>query len=243
MVNDMRVDATDLGHTGTSHSTESSTHSTPATEFSTSSSFVLPPETEEMRLRRAQSDLASSEIGNRLLKGWAMLGEECPNPLCYGVPLCRPPKAGGEKDPRKECVVCGEIYLTETDWAGREKLVVMRPPEALVPDKKEKQNAVDLPQPEVPIIVRNAPSVVVPEPRPALPAPQSTPGQKPTDTLLEEARTALEKTITTLSQRLTSVSSHPAFDPVLLGQIAEALGKATYALSQVRALQSAELGR
>ena len=51
--------------------------------------------------RRQQSDRASTEIGNRLLSGWAMLADECANPECYGVPLVRPPKPGGGKDPRK----------------------------------------------------------------------------------------------------------------------------------------------
>jgi uncharacterized Zn finger protein (UPF0148 family) len=51
--------------------------------------------------RRQQSDAASIEIGKRLLKGWAMLADECPNGGCYGIPLVRPPKVGNEKDPRK----------------------------------------------------------------------------------------------------------------------------------------------
>ena len=77
--------------------------STPPTEFSDipgSPTFIPLEESEESRRRRAQSDQASSEIGKKLLQGWAMLGEECPNVSCYGVPLVRPPKAGGEKDPR-----------------------------------------------------------------------------------------------------------------------------------------------
>lgn len=37
---------------------------------------------------------ASSDLG------WAMLADECPNVDCYGVPLVRPPRAGG-RDPRK----------------------------------------------------------------------------------------------------------------------------------------------
>lgn len=37
-----------------------------------------------------------------------MLAEECPNEYCYGVPLVRPPKAGGGKDPRK---VTGSLVI------------------------------------------------------------------------------------------------------------------------------------
>ena len=88
------------------HSSESyiSRSSTPPTEISEalgSPIFAPPPETVETRRRREQSDRASSEIGKKLLKGWAMLGEECPNEDCYGIPLVRPPKSGNDKNPRK----------------------------------------------------------------------------------------------------------------------------------------------
>jgi hypothetical protein len=70
--------------------------STPLTDISSShphdEEFVLPPPTEEMLARRAQSDYASAEIGKKLLQGWAMLADECPNSTCYGVPLLRPPR-------------------------------------------------------------------------------------------------------------------------------------------------------
>lgn len=80
--------------------------STPPTEISStlsSPTFALPADTEESLRRRRQSDMASTEIGNRLLKGWAMLGDECPRETCFGIPLVRPPKPGGGKDPRKVC--------------------------------------------------------------------------------------------------------------------------------------------
>lgn len=78
--------------------------STPPTEVSqapSSPTFAPPTDMAEVLRRRQQSDMASAEIGRRMLKGWAMLADECPNPNCYGIPLVRPPKAGGEKDPRK----------------------------------------------------------------------------------------------------------------------------------------------
>lgn len=78
-----------------------------------------------------------------------MLAEECPNERCFGVPLVRPPKPGGEKDPRKvrrsmspntsrlilgqECVICKTVYVTEVDWAGRERLVPENSVEDVVP--------------------------------------------------------------------------------------------------------------
>ncbi|KAJ3528381.1 hypothetical protein NMY22_g9436 [Coprinellus aureogranulatus] len=83
--------------------------STPLTEVDNEEEdedeFVLPPESEESRRRREQSDRASAEIGNRLLRGWAMLGDECPNESCLGIPLVRPPnKPDGERDSRKVCL-------------------------------------------------------------------------------------------------------------------------------------------
>jgi len=44
-----------------------------------------------------------------------MLADECPRSTCYGIPLVRPPKTGRDKDPRKECVVCGTVYVTGTE--------------------------------------------------------------------------------------------------------------------------------
>jgi hypothetical protein len=71
-----------------------------------SSPSNLPPDTEELLDRRQRLDAASSEIGKRLLKGWAMLSDECPNEGCYYVPLVRPPNTGGGKDPRKVITPC-----------------------------------------------------------------------------------------------------------------------------------------
>lgn len=104
--------------------------STPPTEMSSalsSPTFAPPIDTEETIRRRQQSDQASAEIGKRLLKGWAMLGEECPNIRCYGIPLVRPPKGGEERDPRKECVICGTVYVTDVS-EGWQRLVPVPPP-------------------------------------------------------------------------------------------------------------------
>ena len=77
--------------------------STPPTEVSStfSSPVFAPVDTQEILRRRQQSDQASIEIGKRMLKGWAMLADECPNSTCYGIPLVRPPKTGAGVDPRK----------------------------------------------------------------------------------------------------------------------------------------------
>jgi len=76
--------------------------STPPTDVTPPPSppWVPPPPTAEQLRRRAQSDMASREIGAKMLRGYAMLADECPNSACYGIPLVRPPKQGGT-DPRK----------------------------------------------------------------------------------------------------------------------------------------------
>ncbi|KAF9515436.1 hypothetical protein BS47DRAFT_785945 [Hydnum rufescens UP504] len=91
-----------------------SRESTPPTDISDLAEEVgLLPVTEDILQRRAQSDRASTEIGQRLLQGWAMLADGCPNPACYGVPLVRPPKRLDEGNSgAKECVVCGTIYAS-----------------------------------------------------------------------------------------------------------------------------------
>ena len=97
--------------------------STPPTELSSvviSPVFAPIPTAESMR-RRQQSDAASAEIGNRLLKGWAMLADECPSVGCYGIPLVRPPKAGGGKDPKKvgtSFVADGNLFFTMKPSSG-----------------------------------------------------------------------------------------------------------------------------
>ncbi|PAV21069.1 sjogrens syndrome scleroderma autoantigen 1 family [Pyrrhoderma noxium] len=113
------------------HSSSASTisrSSTPPTDLSSnpeSPDFALPVESAESIRRRQQSDEASSEIGKRLLRGWAMLADECPNEHCYGIPLVRPPLPGG-KDPRKECVICNRIYVDEKDAAELERLIATK---------------------------------------------------------------------------------------------------------------------
>lgn len=80
--------------------------STPPTDVTPPPSppFVLPPPSEEMIRRRAQSDRASQEIGNRMLRGWTMLADECINTSCHGIPLMRSP--GGNP-------IKAQIFLTE----------------------------------------------------------------------------------------------------------------------------------
>ncbi len=86
----------------TQHS-RSSTPPTPLSNGPASETFTIPPPSEETIRRREQSDLAARLIAQKMLQGYAMLGDECPSPECIGVPLVRPPKRGGGKSSAKVC--------------------------------------------------------------------------------------------------------------------------------------------
>ncbi|KAJ7095301.1 hypothetical protein B0H15DRAFT_104476 [Mycena belliarum] len=250
-----------------SASVSSSSHlsrsSTPPTEVSSTPSspvFTLPAETEESRQRREQSDAASSAIGQRLLKGWAMLADECPNVSCFGVPLVRPPKAGGGKDPRKECVICATVYVTEVDWAGRERLIPDESTKSMVTPvtgNKGKAPELDLADPELGALHVETRSSAIPQPfngpgEPKIIVQRPSPniyssGQMSSSmgrldsiqTALDESAHGLESTLRALSQRLSSLTSeHP--DPASIGSVADTISKVVQALSQVKQLQWAE---
>ncbi|KAJ7068188.1 hypothetical protein C8F01DRAFT_1117230 [Mycena amicta] len=221
----------------TSSSSTISRSSTPPTEVSEASEFVLPPDTDESRRRREQSDAASSAIGERLLKGWAMLAEECPAPTCFGVPLVRPPKAGRDKDPRKECVICGTVYLTEVDWAGREILV----PEKQVPAPQPVATPAQV-QPVEKLPNRSEPTssqVVLP----FFPGVQTQSTMKGTlDTMtdtLDQSINGLEDTLRVLTSRLAGLTAGQA-DSSSIANVADAISKVVQAISQVKQLQWAE---
>ena len=89
----------------------------------------LQPDPVEAAARRARTDHASRLIGQKLLQGWTLLGDECTQPGCLGVPLMRRPRvvvseqgidttstpAAKVLDPRKHCVNCLRDYLMEQD--------------------------------------------------------------------------------------------------------------------------------
>ena len=96
------------------------------------------PDPQVAAARRAQSDRASTLIGQNLLKGWALLDTQCENESCYAVPLMRraaprPKKSDNEDahkdgapappkaiDPRRYCVICGRDYVREDDVGAYE---------------------------------------------------------------------------------------------------------------------------
>ncbi|KIM90708.1 hypothetical protein PILCRDRAFT_811167 [Piloderma croceum F 1598] len=254
-----------------SPSVSSSSHhsrtSTPPTELSSdlsSPTFAPPVDTAESLWRRQQSDTASSEIGRRLLKGWAMLAEECPNIRCFGVPLVRPPKVGGGKDPRKECVICDTVYVSEKDSNGWEQLVpfnttvpeqlpndpILAPPSVVEVASFRSSNqgntsACD----ELPRVGKILTDALEPSGLDITPV-RSAQSTKPitqtaqTNTSifpLEVAAKSLELTLVTLSERLTFLSSgRSPVDPSSIALTAEAIGKVVAALAQAKQLHWSE---
>ncbi|CCM05645.1 uncharacterized protein FIBRA_07875 [Fibroporia radiculosa] len=239
--------------TSTSHRSHSRS-STPPTEISDSLSsptFALPVDTEEIMRRRQQSDNASSEIGRRMLKGWAMLAEECPNLQCYGIPLVRPPKTGAEKDPRKECVVCGTVYVEENDEFGGKRLVPLianatsdstnqplanfaqaAPTSSITITARDKGKARLLATSEAPppFSMANAKSPL------NIPLTSSS----PTYVALDSSAKSLELALHALSERMMLLAGGPILDPSVIAQTADAMSKVSQALTQVKQLQWSE---
>ncbi|PPQ64717.1 hypothetical protein CVT24_008344 [Panaeolus cyanescens] len=234
-------------------STSQSRSSTPPTEVSDvpgSPIFAPPPETDASRRRREQSDRASSEIGKKLLQGWAMLGEECINENCYGVPLIRPPKAGGEKDPRKECVICGRVYVTEVDWAGRESLRLLdnapQPPPKPSSTQRPPQPAIEdpivvpYPQPasrpvtQIPGRTADAPPPPVEKQSTFTRTASTSLSKAPYHDLISLSRNNLEKSLQVLNQHLEYLIACPSLDVVSIGNVAEAIEKTAKALGQLK---------
>ncbi|KIJ56729.1 hypothetical protein M422DRAFT_238337 [Sphaerobolus stellatus SS14] len=238
-------------------STEASSASTPLTEISTTSALSSPtfapvPDPQLVAHRRAQSDMASAEIGRRMLQGWAMLAEECPNPTCYGVPLVRPPKAGGEKDPRKECVVCHTVYVFETNEYGQNILV---PQISQVTPTASVPAVIPVPQlmtapPRSSSSERNVNRATPPSLREEpvdnnanLPEPEAQTHllhEISTISTLAETISSLELSLHALSSRLASLSSQIPLDHVKIGEVASSIQHVTDALRTVKFLHFQE---
>ncbi|KAK2466150.1 hypothetical protein APHAL10511_001792 [Amanita phalloides] len=192
---------------------------------SSSSTLIPVVDTEEIRRRREQSDRASREIGNRLLQGWTMLADECPNPTCYGVPLVRPP---GGRDSRRaylsaECVICG----ADVDSSGRTQT------------KGNNQSAgVEASSTIIP--TASDPAKTGSEIATQDSLPQLTDTDK-TFHVLKESSKSLQATLHSLSTRLASLSAGSTMDPTSICSTADAMLKVTQALSQVKELERSEL--
>ncbi|KAH9050102.1 hypothetical protein EDB84DRAFT_1631236 [Lactarius hengduanensis] len=249
--------------TSSTHYSRSSTPPTDDAYVPGSPIFAVPAETEDSIRRRQQSDLASAEIGNRLLRGWAMLADECPGRTCYGIPLVRPPKTGHEKSPRKECVVCGTVYVTEKKAQGLDSLV---PVTSSGPRQEESSGALlvgsnatlkgkekasgnrDVPVVAPRVAHSASPAIgtsfvapaVLPLSRelgPPLPSAVNHAFSEPTEDVLASSWKALGATLSALSQRLLLLSSQPILDPVTISQTADAIARTGQALEVISTLR------
>jgi len=216
--------------------------STPPTEFSEAlgsihGDFELPPETDEMRQRREQSDRASSEIGKRLLQGWTMLGDECPNNSCYGVPLVQP-RTTGATDHRKECVICGATYKTELDWAGREILFAYNGDTA--PVSRALSPAPPTKRQRIPLRINSLDSNVdIPIRNKDNTERESKAHLTATGDALDGASEALQISLRALSLHLRHLSSCPVLDSTSIGMTADAIGKVAQTLSRMAEVRTA----
>ncbi|KAI0079685.1 hypothetical protein K474DRAFT_1591548 [Panus rudis PR-1116 ss-1] len=231
--------------------------STPPTGVSSVlSSPVFAPaiNAEEMLRRRRQSDMASAEIGRRMLQGWALLADECPNDSCYGIPLVRPPKVGGERYPSKECVVCHTVFVDATDDLGRSQLIHQRLSPSFIED-----GGVPLSSVSTQAHTNRTTATNLPASEPSRPnaeqhsaalchrmlfclasPPLTQTAATTTLTTLEFTAEALESSLRALTHRLKTVSEGPAMEPIHISQAAEAIAKVANALSQIKQLHWSE---
>lgn len=169
-----------------------------------------------------------------------MLGEECPNDTCYGIPLVRPPSQGGEKDPRKECVICGNVYLPEAaQLPVSEAQPTAGNKAGVVGDLQKERLASPQGQQTEATFIRKEPSLS----STFLPPPVGPSGvEAPAGDLsaLNTAAHALQTSLNVLSARMTSLASSSSLDVAGLGNAADAIGKVVQALSQVKSMQWSE---
>lgn len=68
---------------------------------------------------KAQQPDPSESISTLLLQGYSLLGENCINPSCRGIPLVGyPRKKDGTRDGRRMCVSCGGRWIDGNDLGG-----------------------------------------------------------------------------------------------------------------------------
>lgn len=208
--------------------------------------LAQPPDNSEILHRRLQSDKASAEIGNRMLKGWAMLAEECPNESCYGIPLVRSPNSGAVKDKRMECVVCGSIYVHERTAGGQAILMKQNQvstatttPEALksvgtnvLPSSFEDNRKASH---EISLNSQHSTDKI---PRDALTAGQHALANEkvPLISTISATIVALQDSLQVLSTRLSSVASNSPPDHLLIGELAHSIGQISSTLEVILTL-------
>lgn len=85
----------------------------------TASSSSTLPQTEPTSKSTEKETDPSESISTLLLQGYSLLGDNCTNPSCRGIPLVGyPRKKDGSKDGRRMCVACGGRWVDGNDLGG-----------------------------------------------------------------------------------------------------------------------------
>ncbi|KAJ1959204.1 hypothetical protein IWQ62_004704 [Dispira parvispora] len=70
---------------------------------------------EASKVRREQSERTTQRLAEKMLQGWTLLGDACPNPRCIGTPLVQP------KNGPKQCVTCDSLVMDDAEFADYQK--------------------------------------------------------------------------------------------------------------------------
>ncbi|KAJ3055762.1 hypothetical protein HK097_009415 [Rhizophlyctis rosea] len=203
-------------------------------------------ESVELERRREQGQLATRLLGQRMLAGWALLGENCRNSTCYGIPLVR------NRQKRKHCVICQTWYDDEVENnAERDKAAepVNGPSSA---SGKEKQIADDT----TPSDPERTPKAMEPFASHAsdltkkrkIDTPSTTPAFVPVtsdrQSIASYATTSVgsevDQTIGALLQRLTSLRhalEQPSLHPAEIKVISDAISSVAAAITACQAVR------
>ncbi|KAG0338091.1 hypothetical protein BG000_004566 [Podila horticola] len=148
-------------------------------DFEDAEEEVYKPTEEEIKAREAkreQSERASRLIGQKMLQGWAMLQDPCPNADCHGVPLLR------SREKKEYCVVCENFFQREEDLEHGKYTIVPTPLPAA-----PKTEEVEPPTPAA----APAPPALPLAPAPTTPAPP-VPLTPPSSEEIQQAGTAFQ---------------------------------------------------
>jgi uncharacterized Zn finger protein (UPF0148 family) len=149
-----------------------------------------PPVSYDRTAAREQSDRASRLIGQKMLQGYALLGEVCPNESCIGIPLIR------SRQRVKECVICGQTWSEAGNAAGN------------VTETNER-TADSGPSISDPVVLQHPATIPAPaQPATQIPAPTSLP--------LSPSKRALDTMAATAIQVSLSLEWHGSWKPPTL---------------------------
>ncbi|KAG0037059.1 hypothetical protein BGZ82_003232 [Podila clonocystis] len=175
-------------------------------DFEDAEEEVYKPTEEEIKAREAkreQSERASRLIGQKMLQGWAMLQDPCPNADCHGVPLLR------NREKKEYCVVCENFFQREEDLE-QGKYTIVPTPSPKAPVTEEVAPAV--PAPASASAPAPAPAAQPLAPAPTTPAPP--PPTPPSSDEIQQAGTAFQFPAPPSTQPPSAPGPSPSHNPV-----------------------------